>query len=487
MWNKCRTFAPKLHNIMYTKTKSVINQLFRQALLALFLVALMASCMSNSAESTTVASNSCYISKVSFNSFKRKLECKTSDGLRDSTYYVAYTAHNWVFTIDQKTLLIENRDSLPFGTDLSRVLMNLSYNGGIATHRPSDAWSEDPWISYNSADSLDLRKPLHIKLKATDNTERIYTLRINVHTVDGDSLKWNALECDNALNGTYPMKAVAMKDRVAVLVNDGSAVICMTHGNSNTGVWDRYVTNLPDDTDLNSFVKGKNDAYINSHDGSLYTSKDGLEWVMLDKKEGLRLVGVSDDKLYAIFNGVMNSTPIAEMDWEAEFLDDDPSMLPDKEISILTYPQTEELTRMILVGNRSVQSDTTAVVWSKCWTDFENEDKESWMHYNRTWDNTRQLPMFTQMNLMHYDNMLLMSAGKSLDGSAKALERFFVSKDNGLTWERLQSIMPPSDLQGIEGHIASTVDSDNYIWLIAGGKVYRGRLNKLGFDRKDIF
>lgn len=443
--------------------------------------------MSDSKGSASVASNSCYISKVSFNSFRRQIVGKTSNGQKDSTYYATYAAHNWVFTINQQTLLIENRDSLPFDTDLSRVLMNLSYNGGVATHRAADAWSEDPWRSYNSADSLDLRKPLHIKLKATDNTERIYTLRINVHTVQGDSLKWNAVASNNALSGAHPMKAVAMKDRVAVLVNDGSAVICMTHGNSNTGEWDRFVTNLPNNTDLNSFVKGNDDVYINSNDGGLFTSKDGLTWAMLDKKEGLRLIGVSDEKLYAIFNGVMNSTPIDSMNWEAEYMDDEPSMLPDEEICILTYPQTKELTRMILVGNRSVQSDTTAVVWSKCWMNFEDENKEGWMHYSRNWVNIRQLPMFTQMNLMYYDNMLLMATGKSVNGSIKALERFYASKDNGLTWNRLQNFMPPSDIHGVDGHITSTVDTENYIWLIAGGKVYRGRLNKLGFDRKDAF
>lgn len=471
---------------MYTKTKKVINKFFCATLSAVFMTILLASCMSNS-EETSTAQNTCYVSKVSFSSFRRLTTGKASDGVTDSTFYVSYTATNWPFTIDQRTLFIENRDSLPYKTDLSRVVMNLSYIGGIAYYRASDAWSDDPWITYQSSDSLDLRKPLHIRIVATDNTERIYTLRVNIHTMDGDSLRWHTVDGNDAISGAYPMKAVALKDKVAVLVNDGSAITCMTHVNSNLGEWSRFVTNLPVNADFNSLVRGEEDVYINTEDGCLYTSQDGLEWTMICQQEGLRMIGVSNDKLYAIFNGVMNSTPIHTLAWSEEYMDDEASLLPDEEIAILTYPQTNELTRMILVGNRSVESDTTAVVWSKCWMDFEDEDFEGWMHYTRTWDNVRQLPKFTQMNLMHYDDKLFMVAGKSVDGKIKALERFYVSHDNGLTWERFQGILPPADIQGVSGYLTSIVDTNDFIWLFAGGKVYRGRINRLGFERPDIY
>ena len=183
----------------------------------------------------------------------------------------------------------------------------------------------------------------------------------------------------------------------------------------------------------------------------------------------------------------MFSTYIGADGWKEEPLDDDFSFMPDMEIADITYAQTSTLTRMLIVGNRSTETDTTAVVWSKCWTDFEDEDTESWMYYNNTWSNGAAMPMLTQMNLIHYDNMLMIIGGASKDGEIKSMERFFISQDNGLTWWRLQTIIPPSDLQGASGYIAATVDSDNFIWLIAGNKVYRGRINRLGFDRPDIY
>ena len=467
---------------MYTKTYKAIFRLFT----ILLSVVLLTSCLSNSDE-TSASNNTCYITNVSFSSFKRLVTAKASDGVTDSTFYTTYTGSNWIFTINHKTLQIENRDSLPYNTDLSRVVMSLSYNGSIAYHRASDAWEDDPWVSYDSSDSIDLRKPLHIRIVATDNTERKYTLKVNVHTIESDSLKWVALQSDDAISGQHAMKATSLNDKVAVLVNDGNAVAWMSYDLNDLGEWNRHITDLPLETDVLSLAKGPKSVFVNTTDGALYSSQDGVAWTKLYQRDGLRLVGVSNDKLYAIFDNSMFSTYIGADGWKEEPLDDDFSFMPDMEIADITYAQTSTLTRMLIVGNRSTETDTTAVVWSKCWTDFEDEDTESWMYYNNTWSNGAAMPMLTQMNLIHYDNMLMIIGGASKDGEIKSMERFFISQDNGLTWWRLQTIIPPSDLQGASGYIAATVDSDNFIWLIAGNKVYRGRINRLGFDRPDIY
>ena len=486
IWNNCRTFAPKLLIIMYTKTKKAFRTLLQTILPIVLMAVLLTSCLSES-DDVSVGNNSCYISNVSFNSFRRLTTTKASDGVTDTTFYTTYTASNWVFTIDHKTLFIENRDSLPCNTDLSRVVMNLSYTAGLAYYRASDAWDDDPWIPYQSSDSIDIRKPLHIKLVATDNTERKYTLKINVHTMEGDTLRWVAVKGDDAISGAHPMKALSWNDEMSVMVNDGNAVMKMTHPLSNLGEWTRQVTDLPTTVDLTSLSKGPKNLFVSSTDGGLYSSADGLVWTRLFQYEGLRLVGVSHDKLYAKYNGVINSIYIGSDGWSIDPLDEDASFLPDEEIAAITYTQNENLTRMIIVGNRSVETDTCAVVWSKCWTDFEEEDTESWMHYSKSWDNTKPMPMFTQINMMYYDNKLMVVGGKSKDGKVEALERFYVSEDNGLTWWRLHTILPPADMHGADGYITSTVDDNNFIWLIADGKVYRGRLNRLGFARPDIF
>ena len=467
---------------MYTKKKKdfygLSKRLFPIVLLTFFLTA----CMSNSEDEVSVKNNTCFISSISFSSFKRKITTTASDGVTDSTYNQSYSATNFNFTIDQKTLLIQNRDSLPYNTDLSKVVMSMSYNGALAYIRPSDAWEEDPWNEYSSSDSIDLRVPLHIRVVATDNTERKYTLKVNVHTVESDSVKWESVVCDNAIQGHHPMKATSLKEKVAVLVNDGASVAWLTHDLSDQGEWDRYVTDLPQNTDVNSLAKGPNAVFVNTEDGGLYSSNDGIAWEKLYHHEGLRLVGVSNDKLYAIFNGALNSIYHGAEAWKRETLDADFSLMPSLEIADITYPQTSSLTRMIVMGNCS-KEDSCAVVWSKCWTDFEDEDSETWMHYGDPLTNSAAMPMLTQMTLLYYDNKLMAIGSNSRDGKIKAFERLFVSEDNGLTWQRHQNIIPPADIQGSEGYVTATTDKNNFLWLIAGSKVYRGRINRLGFAR----
>lgn len=471
---------------MYTNKKKGIYRLLLLLLPALLTSTALTSCMSSS-EDTSLKSNACYISSVSFNNFRRLMTTKASDGTTDSTYYQTYSANKWVFSIDHRTLTIQNRDSLPYNTDLSKVVMNLSYNGGLAYTRASDAWDDEPWIPYNSSDSIDLRKPLYIRIIATDNTERKYTLKVNTHTMEGDSLRWTSVICDKAISGAFPMKATTLDDKVAVLVNDGKTVAWITHELSNIGEWERHATDLPTSTDVNSLAKGPNAVFVNCSDGGLYSSQDGISWTKLFQHNGLRLVGVSNDKLYAIFDGLLKSIYHGSEEWKDETLDADISLMPDMEIADLTYKQTSTLTRMVIVGNRSSEKDSCTVVWSKCWTDFEDEDTESWMYYGNNWNSNVAMPALTQMNLLYYDNKLMALGGDSKNGSFKALERFFVSEDNGLTWQRQQNIIPPMDIQGTDGYITGTVDKNNFIWLIAGNKVYRGRINRLGFARPDIF
>lgn len=463
--------------------------LLQMAVLVAMTVLLTASCMSAGDDGDDIVKgNACYISSVKFNTMRRQVTAKASDGVTDSTYYTTYTTSQWIFTIDHRNLTVENRDSLPYGTDLSKCVMALSYTGAIAYYRSSDAWDDDPWNAYTGTDSIDLRKPLYIRVLATDNTERRYVLRVNVHTMHGDSLRWVAANSEPALSGAYPMKAVGWDGKVAVMANDGDAVLWLTHEAGNMGDWTRQVTDLPTGIDVASlaYEAGGKRLYVNTGDGALYASSDGVAWILLCQREGLRLAGVSPGYIYIMENGTMYSASPEDLDWKEECLDDDAALLPDREVAFLTYSDRGGVSRMLLAGNRSVAEDTTAVVWSKSWTGFEKEDAETWMHYNRTWDNTAQMPMLEQCNVVYYDDKLVAIAGNSRDGKVKAMEHFFISEDNGLTWWKWQDILPPSDLAGVEGYVASAVDDNKFLWLLAGGKVYRGRINRLGFARPDI-
>ena len=68
--------------------------------------------------------------------------------------------------------------------------------------------------------------------------------------------------------------------------------------------------------------------------------------------------------------------------------------------------------------------------------------------------------------------------------SHKALDAMFISQDYGITWRTSTELHMPIQLEGIEGCITSTVDKNNFIWIITNAQVWRGRLNRLGFAQQ---
>ena len=68
-------------------------------------------------------------------------------------------------------------------------------------------------------------------------------------------------------------------------------------------------------------------------------------------------------------------------------------------------------------------------------------------------------------------------------GKYGAMSEMFFSKDYGITWKPDYELHLPQELLGVSGPIASAVDRDHFIWIIANREVWRGRLNRLGFLR----
>ena len=68
-------------------------------------------------------------------------------------------------------------DKCLFGKVQGMAKDNITYEGATLHWRPADDPNSE-WILYNSSDSLDLRKPLHLLVYANDaQSYRQYTLR----------------------------------------------------------------------------------------------------------------------------------------------------------------------------------------------------------------------------------------------------------------------------------------------------------------------
>lgn len=126
--------------------------------------------------------------------------CVNSDStevaLYDDAAITAFSLTNnssYKFSIDQLQRLIFNADSLPAGTDCSRMLCQVTaLNNGLVLLRDTDGVS---LRYYNSTDSIDFTQPRELLVYSSDGTARsIYTVKVNVHKEDGDQFRWQLVD-----------------------------------------------------------------------------------------------------------------------------------------------------------------------------------------------------------------------------------------------------------------------------------------------------
>lgn len=452
------------------------NQIIRnKSLLLLLALVLLASSCSEKDNVVSTSNDYCYISSVILGNVKRKVQNTN----------VTFSAVDYEMTINQRTNNIENRDSLPYGSQLSRVIATIHFDGSTLAYREKGSNSE--WTSYNATDSLDLTKPLELFLTSNDNqSSRIYTLKVNVHQQEGDSLFWK--QCDNnvaELTDMTDMKAFVLKDKLFVLGQKASGITLAERSSTEAeGEWtETPVTDLPTTTDIQTLRQYEDMLYLSTNDGSIFSSADAKGW----RQEGstysapLKLVEKTVKYYYAIAEGKILRSADATT-WEEETLDTDATMLPTTDIRALSVEQANGNNRIILVG-QSENSDN-AVVWNKMWNDSEKEENAEWIYFPITHDNNIPCPRLEYLNLLSYDGKCIAFGGASIDNSKKALETMYVSQDYGITWRPDKEHRMPVELKGIEGCITSTVDENYFIWIITNAQVWRGRLNRLGFAQQ---
>ena len=452
------------------------NQIIRnKSLLLLLALVLLASSCSEKDNVVSTSNDYCYISSVILGNVKRKVQNTN----------VTFSAVDYEMTINQRTNNIENRDSLPYGSQLSRVIATIHFDGSTLAYREKGSNSE--WTSYNATDSLDLTKPLELFLTSNDNqSSRIYTLKVNVHQQEGDSLFWK--QCDNnvaELTDMTDMKAFVLKDKLFVLGQKAFGITLAERSSTEAeGEWtETLVTDLPATTDIQTLRQYEDMLYLSTNDGSIFSSADAKGW----RQEGstysapLKLVEKTEKYYYAISEGKILRSADATT-WEEESLDTDATMLPTTDIRALSTEQANGNNRIILVG-QSENSDN-AVVWNKMWNDSEKEENAQWIYFPITHDNNIPCPRLEYLNLLPYDGKCIAFGGASIDNSKEALETMYVSQDYGITWRPDKEHRMPVELKGIEGCITSTVDENYFIWIITNAQVWRGRLNRLGFAQQ---
>ena len=385
------------------------------------------------------------------------------------------------FEIDQIQRLIFNRDSLPMDADTlidSILIDTFSVYGYITSGTP------DTMLNIENAQNLlpaASGNGMTFRVYAPDNlTSRTYTLRINVHKEDPDSLSWvkmaSAPIIESAPQG---LKAVTLNDDILVYSSNKNVYTTNTIP-SATNTWDSHnEVNLPEDVILNSILNVEETLMANTAQGDVYTSNDGIQWERSEALSGNIIsllaylpandVSVTSPTLCAIQKDEADgrlyfcSTDTSATGWTQG--EEVPTDFPVRDLSSTLQTTSNGLFQIFLVGSPDTASEQT--------TPWVSMDGLTWVDL---YTETGYCPPLATPYIIGYDDALYILGGD--------MSQAYTSDTGGIVWEEADSkFWLPEEFVSNGSSYTIVHDRNDFIWVIWAGEgtnvIWRGCMNKL--------
>lgn len=212
---------------------------------------------------------------VAVTSFKIKTDAGTQE--LDSTF----------FTIDLEKGVIFNADSLRKGTDVSKLVASISFSNTVSEAKiiMEGGSTRTGEIDYkeNPTDSIDFTGNVRLEVKADNNNiGTSYTIKVNVHTVDNDSLYW-----DSTAYNTLPARTAAPTRQKTVQI--GETAYCLIEESDGTLTfrtsddieawkWEDVSTTFPFTPEIETLSSSTDKLWILDNAGELYSLEPGGAW-----------------------------------------------------------------------------------------------------------------------------------------------------------------------------------------------------------------
>ncbi|MCM1293556.1 MAG: DUF6242 domain-containing protein [Bacteroides sp.] len=192
------------------------------------------------------------------------------------------------FSIDLNNAVVFNADSLPKGTKVDRLIVDMTTSAARkAEITMPGSTGADTVVNYltNPTDSINFSRgsvKLHLE-SANGEYTRDYTIYVNVHKMDPDMMVWSELsstDLPTSLSAPESQRTVELGGKVLCFTQQGSD-FCRATADDPSGSWTKTSVQLPSGADLSTMAAGENSLYVVAS-GQLYTSTDaGSSWTSL--------------------------------------------------------------------------------------------------------------------------------------------------------------------------------------------------------------
>lgn len=405
-------------------------------ILSIFACSMLFSCNEDASETSEELSASTAISGFSL---------KSNDDVMDNLDSV-------FFTIDLDKAEIYNADSLPKGTDVTKLLVSITYPAASSASFEvvGGKVMKDTTFLYNSEDSIDFSGDVKFTLVSQDlRAKRTYSIKVNVHEVEPDSLYWGKVarrDIPSISLNPIAQKTVQMGDVFYCIVKQTKSYVISSTTDVARNRWEKTEITLPFTPDLNTFSATDDALYILDENKALYTSVDGKEWTACGTTV-YSIIGSYEDRLLTVVKDgdvyKHSEYPLPQGYVQVEVDKNFPVSGVSQMVSIVSDWAVSEQ-RLLLGGVTSLGSYTGAT-WGF--------DGMSWGLLSRNAlpgiKNTTLVSYYytslSNNNLTSYCYPTLLAMGGTMEDGYTLNDRVYMSTDNGLTWKVANSTLQLPD------------------------------------------
>ena len=439
--------------------------------------------------------NDIAITAFQITSAKAERHTLSSTG-EDSVFTVTdETLKYYPFSIDHIKGEIFNTDSMPAGTDASKMLCSFSTrNNGVVV---IENILNDSIKLLTTTDSTDFRVPRYLTVYSSDNSaSRRYRVTVNIHREREGVFGWNRLADNGAFASMTGMRAVVLDGRMTVLGCEGGSTVIYSSSLDDGNTWTRSAATLGGDVYNNVAVRG--DSLFVLDGGMLRASADGgSTFADVAPAAGVaRLLGCSTAELHAIgTDGTLMVSADGGRTWahDAEDIDLDGGapLMPSQDITYCCTPfaYSDSSDSVLVAGNRSESgfpADGHAVVLRKIAEYSHGSRPGRWISLGTDGSYAYRMPRLAGLSVFGYDGVML-AAGLGGIGTCTAspLSQMYESRDGGITWKASSTYVMPGGIDTAATSLAVTADAGGNVWLFCGGtgQVWRGRLSSFGWKK----
>lgn len=358
------------------------------------------------------------------------------------------------FSIDLTHRVIYNADSLPVGTDVSKLIPVITYPNTVtaATIRMSGGTLREGDVNYleSPTDTIDFTGHVSLILQAGSDLTAEYRLKVNVHKTNPDTIAWSKggyAPFPSRMANPRTQKTVNTSgSSVASLIEEADGTYTLSSAPAPDGAWTKTALQLPFVPRIRTLEWMEGNYYMLASDGRLMESPDGADW----KAAGpywRNIIGVFGGRILGLRNsadGVILHTQYPLGDYTETEIDSEFPVEYYSNLGVFATRWSNDPTAFI-VGGQTAAGQVCSSTWAfdgSNWAEISSHSLPAVKHatlipyfaYRKTSESSWKLTEYS----------VWLAVG-GIEPTGAMTRKLYLSYDNGVNWTLASGFMQLPD------------------------------------------